>query len=800
MLNSRSAFERICCWLAIVCLVLSHDGTATAAENNQTEVTAAKVEEAIKRACTYLIDRQSASGRYPGYNEKGTGQTSLVTLALLNAGLPLETPAIERSLQYIRSAPLRAVYSVSLDLMVLCNAQPARDLPLINRRVQWLLEAQRFPPNESAGGWGYDQEGGDADESNSQFAVLALWEAERVGVKIPVENLRAIARYWIVAQEQSARNGVRNAGAIGWGYRQGQMTGSMTCAGIAAMLMTEEVAMVADVQVKRGELQCCGNDDGRLRNAAQGMQWLSKNFSIKSNPGTNAYSIYYLYALERVGRLTGKRIIAGHDWYREGCAFLLSRQGRLSGPINDNSGDTVSSTAMAVLFLSKGKRQIVVARARLDEDNVAALNEQYTFKHHDHAITHLTGHIEQAWKRDLAWQSLDLADASVTDLLESPVLFISGTEAFELRDNTKAVLKQYIEQGGFIFAEARNGNGCDASAFETSFTQFVADVFNVPLRKLDATHPVWNAQVPIDVTKLPKDFWLYGAESCCRTAIVYSPISLACRWEVDRPYGIPADVPRKISEELTESTAIGLNVITYATGRELKDRLKPAEVSLDRSDKIDIVRGTLRVPRLRHAGGDDDTPRAVPRMLSAFEASIPTLIDTQSPLLTPTSSDLEQVTIAYISGRNAFRYSDADRTALREYFANGGFLIGDAVCASESFLTSLKAEMAAILPDARWEAVAPNDPILSKQFGGFDIRNVTLLDPAGGGGPIGMTEREGPPVLERLIYRDRTVFLFSIYDLSCALESSGANQCRGYTRQDAAKIGINMILYASLGL
>ncbi|MGN6135468.1 MAG: DUF4159 domain-containing protein [Aureliella sp.] len=38
--------------------------------------------------------------------------------------------------------------------------------------------------------------------------------------------------------------------------------------------------------------------------------------------------------------------------------------------------------------------------------------------------------------------------------------------------------------------------------------------------------------------------------------------------------------------------------------------------------------------------------------------------------------------------------------------------------------------------------------------------------------------------------------VFSPLDMSCALESRHSLQCRGYLREDAARIGINIILFA----
>ena len=37
---------------------------------------------------------------------------------------------------------------------------------------------------------------------------------------------------------------------------------------------------------------------------------------------------------------------------------------------------------------------------------------------------------------------------------------------------------------------------------------------------------------------------------------------------------------------------------------------------------------------------------------------------------------------------------------------------------------------------------------------------------------------------------------FSPYDISCALENRESLECEGYTRKDAARIGLNVLLYS----
>ena len=758
------------------------------------DVTPEMVERSIKAAIGFLRREQNDNGSWSGYSHYESAQTSLCVLALLNCGLTPEDPAVDRGLKYISGVTPNKTYETALQTMAYCAANPVRYSPLIKRNVEWLAEAQ-IQTGDTAGGWAYDKAPGRADTSNAQFAVLALWEAQRALQRVPLTTMAAARDYWTTRQALPERKQELNFSLMGgWTYpgvtRNEVITGSMTCAGIASMVMTEDALDSSDVSINEGAIQCCGVDND-LTPTDIGMRWLDANASIAMNPN-GGYLFYYLYALERVGRLTGQRYFNRHDWYREGCQVILQRQVPASGYFANGGGenDRNTDTAMALLFLSKGKRQIVMSRVRLSSN-------ADTDGFHRRSLQHLTGHIEQAWKRDLAWQSITLDNATVAQLLDSPVLFLKGSERFELPDTQKKLLKDYIDQGGFIYAEAANGDGCDGKGFEDSFRGLMEELFQRPLTKLPVSHPIWFAEATVEIDKLPSDFWLYGLEACCRTSVVFSPVSLSCRWELLRPYGFPSKLPEKILKECQQATLIGINVATYATGRELKQKLESIDVIVESTKSFENPRGVLQLPRLLHSGGAEDTPRAISHLMDLLIREVPSRVSNDSPLLDPSSEQLNQFAIAYLSGRRQFQWNVEERAALREYFENGGMLIGDAVCGSSEFTKALREEIAAIVPEATWKAVDANHPILTDEFQGYDIRRVSINRPSTEAGQaIQVQKYEGAPVLELVTWEGHPILLFSPFDLSCALESRQSSQCLGYSRNDAAKIGINMILYA----
>ena len=69
-------------------------------------------------------------------------------------------------------------------------------------------------------------------------------------------------------------------------------------------------------------------------------------------------------------------------------------------------------------------------------------------------------------------------------------------------------------------------------------------------------------------------------------------------------------------------------------------------------------------------------------------------------------------------------------------------------------------------------------------------------EPPAGGGPLEAAVHNVPPDLEGVKLGDHWGVVFSPFDLSCALEKRDSLDCRGYTREDAARIGLNVVLYS----
>ena len=202
---------------------------------------------------------------------------------------------------------------------------------------------------------------------------------------------------------------------------------------------------------------------------------------------------------------------------------------------------------------------------------------------------------------------------------------------------------------------------------------------------------------------------------------------------------------------------------------------------------------------LFRSGGGDETPRALANLVEVFRRETKALVDPKTPKLSATSQELEKYPIAYIHGRTKFSFSEEERQGLRKHFENGGVILGDAICGSQEFSKSMREEFSKVLPEAKWKLLPIDHPLFLKDGpGGYDLRNVALIDPTKGDVDLVKARRDGPAEIEALEWNDRILVLFSPNDLSCAMESKHSLQCKGYVREDAFRIGINLILYSQL--
>lgn len=761
------------------------------------DLRAKDVRLAIDRAVKFLEGEQGGDGSWD-YRGHKIGATSVALLALLNAGRTIDDPSVKKALGFLRPRTNNPTdtYDASLMIMALATAKDGTEDRSRIREVARKLEDSQVMHGDGAGLWDYkigNSRIGGGDRSNGQFAVLGLRDAAYAGVEISRETWQRVDRHWRRSQQSDG----------GWGYRGANSSGSMTVAGIATLSITRTMLRGIDEEAPDGKPLCCVPQE-RDKALERALIWM-RRFTPGSNPGGgNQWVLYYLYGVERAGRLSGRRFFGDHDWYREGTRYLIDQQDRRKGAWGGRPGqqDAIVGTSFALLFLSKGLAPVVINKAKFgirDPANRDVVPGDDWNKHSDD-VRNLTQFITTLpkWQKLLNWQIVDLDNVlrtgSVDDLLQAPILYLSGEIGHEFSPREVELLKSYVEQGGYIFAV----NCCNGAGFETGVRNLVKNMFPggaLPLKPLPPEHPVFRSENLLDPTTVE----LHGVDFGCRTAIIYSPDDLSCLWDKWMPFDPPK---RSITAKtmIRKGTRVGVNVVAYATGRKPPDKeLTGRNAANEDGTEDKITRGLLQVAKLRHKGRWDAAPQALRNLLIAMNRFSGPTASTVQRALPATDKNLFRYPVVYMHGRDEFQLSEAERKQLRHYLENQGFLFADACCGSSDFDESFRELIRELFPNRKLTRIPITNALFS-DVTGSDIRRVKrrTLEPGNDRTIIAAHVEEVEPFLEGIEIDGRLAVVYSKFDISCALEQQVSLACSGYLPEDALKIGINVLRYALL--
>jgi hypothetical protein len=312
---------------------------------------ARQIDSAVERGVAALRRAQQEDGSFGGYRERHyrLGFTALAVCALIHSRVPPEDAAIQRALAWMRSQKVEKTYEAATLILALHSSHVIRgtfpdkvdpaDKERIRDAALWLVKHVHRKERV----WSYPMGPGPnytrTDLSNTQFAVLGLWIAEKHGHIAPERIWTDLARN--VLAYQNADGGFRYAMNRGSRFS----TTSMTAAGITILFLALERLP------PRERLLCPGRDVRSALERAWG--YMDRRFRAEARAvGGHLWDYrfreYSLHGIERIATLARRKRIAGKDWYRDGTRALLSRQRRDGG-----WGTHIGDTCLALLFLTR---------------------------------------------------------------------------------------------------------------------------------------------------------------------------------------------------------------------------------------------------------------------------------------------------------------------------------------------------------------------------------------------------------------------------------------------------------------
>jgi hypothetical protein len=762
-------------------IVLSLTVLLAPAADALADVTSRQVKDTVAQAIADIKSQQQNNGHWPRYGGYEGGTTALAALALLNAGLGLEDPAVQRAVDAVARAPNERTYVVSLKCQVLAAADPQRkryDRQLRNA-AEWLVKAQT-----PVGMWGYRAKGSRGDNSNTQFALLGLHEADKTGLEVPEKTWRLAKLHFANTQlrdgswhyNYSVRDRNRRAGARS-GY------GSMTAAAVASLYICGQELLVSGPKVLvNGAWPSCGKYQQNVV-IAKGLEWMARNFSVRQNPGRgNSWLYYYLYGLERVGMISGQRTFGRHDWYRQGAEYLVDQYGQGWGNQRmRRHGRGGTDASFALLFLAKGNRPVLFQKLRWEgQRNKSDWNRNI------HDLENLTSFVSEAFEQQVTWQTANL-DLPLQALRVSPILYITGHEFPQFTPAEKNKLQAFVDSGGTLLAEAC----CSSEEFRAGFNRLARELWkDYPLRALPESHPVFGSFYALDET-----YDLHGIDIGCRTGVFFSTRPLAVLWEMK-------DLVHQGKKLSRYAFQLGTNIAAYATGREqLANKLDVVELP-ERDDparpNAEAPRGAVRIARLFHNGDYNADPKALLSLAAMLRDKASVDVVAKERHLRATDETLYEYPVVFMTGHYEFKLADDELEALGKYLKRGGFLFADACCGQPGFDKSFRAMVAKLFPQAEFEKLPRDHPIISgkvgQPLGRLKYRQI-LAEQLKEAGRSDWSGTNHPP-LHAVKLDGRIVLLYSPYDFSCALEGDKPYSCRGYVDADGRNLAMNIVLYA----
>ena len=808
-------------WLQVACVAAWVILGPSGARAQPVPVTDEDVELAIRRGVEFVWSSQGAAGGwsdtrfdrlFPG------GLTALAAFTLRTAGAELGDPRLQRAVNRLLEDEdrIRTVYARAFRLMLWASLDPNKYRGKIRAVVGFLASMQ-----SRQGVWGYGGRGdaltpqGWADNSNSQLAILALWEASQVGGEVNRIIWQRAEDAWLACQNDDG----------GWGYTpvdnvndlRPDSYGSMTAAGLATLyILYDQLYARSQGRFDGVRAKNCRYDHPDTRDIRAAMDrawnWMNTRFVPDRIPDfpTNRRNLhtewltYYLYSVERAGVASGFKTFGVNNWYRDLAEHLVRTQE------SDGSWGGVHQTCFGLLALVKGRTPIVINKLR------HGTGDDWNNTPCDAAT--LTRWLSRRLETPVTWQIVDLRSPDA-DVKDAPILYLTGHLAPELSEFEGEVLRDYVLSGGTVVAVAC----CSRKAFTRGAQALFDRLFpRLHAAVLEADHPLWSIFYQLQ----PSDE-IIGYSDGCRTRLFVVTRGVCCAWHQD------------LHDKYEDMFRLGANLLHYATNRtrprSLARGLRTGRIAgIGRAPQPDDdshsppsgVR-TITVGRVKHDGDYWIGPYAL-RVLSeeltrAFGLG---LRETES--VDPLYDDLSRFDLLWLTGTTLPLPDAGWLAALKTYLLNGGTLVASACCGRPAFdeafvemiermygreaLIPIEADDPLVTgrlvsaPAAGWETVVADlgsrldQPRLRRSR---RSRFAPTTTPASHPVPTGHL-RPDVPLLKGVRLPDsgpagqRWAVIYSPLDIHLGCDGHFCVDCNGYQPRDARALAGNIVLYVYL--
>ena len=728
-----------------------------------------------------------SSGEDGSETQRG-GYTALAVLAQLHAGISYQDHRLEDAIAWLETASLRGTYAVSTRAAVWAMLPPKFE-PHLKRDVDWLLTGF----STAARGWTYEQKPNTTvqDHSIRQFGALAWWEAARRDVGID-------DRYWHALEASYVESQLDDGG---WNYKAdlAPPRGSMTCAGLATLFITQDLLHGPGAVKLRRTSEPTPADRAIVR----GLAWMDANFLADDNPGSLRDYFYYVWCVERVGLASGRRSFGGQDWFRTCAAEVIHRlcawdadantmtvRERWRGRANGRSV-SVRHLSFAILFLSRGRVPIAVSKLEVP-------GARWNNRPRD--VANLAHHLSSTAETEFNWQLVSIEEP-VERWLAAPMLVAATDDAAVLfgtevpkaprrrrGDDAPPVvlppspeiiqgqLKSYLDRGGLLVMWNDGRSRRDVRE-----TEAIGTALYPHLEWTDAPddHPAYTLHTAVDGKRAP----LRVLNNGVRDLMIVAPRS---------DFGAAFQVRDRAKQGDLYTIASNLFFAASEMGA-LKPRLA-AHPAAPPADRTAAASRTLRIARAVPHDAHLPEPAALPAFVRWARLECATEVELIDCALADIATLDPPVDLVVVSGTAAHTFTPPEEVAVESFIARPrGTVLFETAGGRGAFTSSAETVAAKLfarpLRPVTGTALATGDAI----HGGFDLRHVGWraysVEVFGA--------RETVLRVQSMQFDGAPRVLFSREDLSHALLDQPRHGICGYRTESARRILANVLFAAA---
>lgn len=656
---------------------------APVAEAQNAKLTDKQVDEAVEAIKAFLYKNQSEDGGWYGSYHKNAedmgghagpwGPTAMAVLSLIVAGESPQNPKIKKALELLAEAEVTGSYVLSMRTHVWSYLPQDTFGKLLSKDADtmynsWYGWARFGYPiakygesfNDRYGGSpSSPNNGGRVDNSTTQYGVLALWQADKVGAKIP-------DKFWELAVSNFLELQNPNGG---WAYSNAaNTTQTMTSAGLT-------VLFIAQQELFRNQ----SKPNPRITAAIEkGLKYLNDNY-VGGDEGHGGGS-YLWYGYERVGLASGIKYYGGKDWFQDIAQKIVSRKG--------NYGARIHDAAFDLMFLARGRVPVWINKLQVPGT---------AWNNRPNDVYFLNRYISEYREHEVNWQVVGI-DSNPKDWIGAPLMWISSDKAVEWTDDHVAKIREYLDLGGTIIANPED----KSSSFRASIEDLGKRLYpELKFEALAKEHPMAN---------------LLEGDARNRRAPDVEILSNGARVLMIMPRNDWGMIFQKDENPNPDKVAAWrdiTNIYGVVTDRgELTPRLSSPWVP----KKAGKSTGTIKVfiPQWEDKAGIVHEHDVYKVMKNYMHNETGKKLEVQKLPLTELAS--ANPSLLHMTGVNAIKITPEERNAIQAYVQGGGTVLIENLGGKGDFATSVRDQLNTLFPGTEDKVSTRSDIITGRNL------------------------------------------------------------------------------------